>query len=255
MLRDAPEVRGFAEHVARGFGLIAEIKVKSPSQGLMRMQNVGEAPAAYELSPVVRAVSVLTNRSDFGMSIDMLRDIRAAVSKPVLRKEFIIDPYQVYEARAFGADAILLMTQRSTADELQRLHDLARELEMDVLVEAHTPEEIERFPRGAGLVGINSRNMLAPAGRYVLSRAVKALIGGRADFSTAMEHFDHIDQLPQGALRVAESGITAGSIRRIMDLGYDAALIGTDLLLHREGTIVALEEYQTAIGGEPATTP
>ncbi|MDA0322680.1 MAG: indole-3-glycerol phosphate synthase TrpC [Verrucomicrobia bacterium] len=248
MLCDAPEVRGFAEQIAGGFGIIAEIKVKSPSQGLMRKENVGEAPAAYENSPVVRAVSILTNRSDFGMSIELLRDIRASISKPVLRKEFIIDPYQVYEARAFGADAVLLMTQRSTTGELQHLHDLARELGMDVLVEAHTQEEMERFPRGVRLVGLNSRDMLAPAGRYVLSRVVKALVGGRADLSTAIRHFDRIDQLPNGALRVAESGISSASIRRIMELGYDAALVGSDLLLHRDGLSAALAEYEKAIG-------
>lgn len=248
MLSDAPEVRGFAEQIADGFGLIAEIKVRSPSQGIMRKENVGEAPAAYENSPVVRAVSILTNRSDFGMSIELLRDIRASISKPVLRKEFIIDPYQVYEARAFGADAILLMTQRSTTDELQRLHDLARELGMDVLVEAHTAEEMERFPRGVRLVGLNSRDMLAPAGRYVLARVVKALVGGRADLSTAIRHFDRIDQLPNGALRVAESGISPASIRRVMELGYDAALVGSDLLLHRDGLAAALAEYEKAIG-------
>src|SRR6478672_9874651 len=109
MLRDAPPVRSFSGALRTGFGLIAEIKRKSPSGGDMRRENVEAAPAAYGASNAVKAVSVLTNTVDFGMSIEELQRVREVVKKPVLRKDFIFDDYQVYEARAFGADALLLM--------------------------------------------------------------------------------------------------------------------------------------------------
>ena len=248
MLAGAPPVRDFELALTAGFGVIAEIKACSPSRGAMRAENVRAAPQAYEHSPVVRAVSVLTNRSDFGMSIERLRDVRAAISKPVLRKEFIIDPYQVVEARAFGADAILLMTQRLDADELRRLHDQARELGMAVLVECRTAEEIARVPPGARIVGINSRDMLSSSDTYSRSRS------GPADLSTNLDQFESVHLLPPGVLKIAESGISPASIARVRALGYDAALIGTDLLLHPEGPAAALRAYEAALREPRAAT-
>lgn len=247
MTADAPPVRGLRNALSGSFGLIAEIKERSPSQGTMRPENVRDAPRAYEESSIVRAVSVLTNRSDFGMSIERLRDIRAVISKPVLRKEFIIDPYQVVESRAFGADAILLMTQRLSRDELRGLHDAARALQMDVIVECHTPREIDKVPPGADIIGINSRDMTAPAGLYLLSRAAKALFGRKLDLSTSVQTFEQIGLLPGDVTKVAESGIDPATIGRVRDLGYHAALIGTDLLLHRQGVSAALAEYQARL--------
>src|SRR5512138_283553 len=109
MLQDAPRIRSFKGALQMGFGLIAEIKERSPSHGPMRKENVGEAVSAYESSPLVRGISVLTNASHFGMSMERLGEVKQKTSKPVLRKDFIFDAYQVYQARAFGADAILLM--------------------------------------------------------------------------------------------------------------------------------------------------
>src|SRR5262245_35924549 len=100
MIADAPPVRPFAAALTNGFGLIAELKRRSPSGGDMRPENFQQAPDAYAKSPAVKAVSVLTNTTDFGMGIEDLMRVKTVVPKPVLRKDFILEEYQVYEARA-----------------------------------------------------------------------------------------------------------------------------------------------------------
>ena len=130
--------RDFAHALtARGFGLIAEIKRRSPSVGEMSAANVADAAAAYEESPIVHAVSVLTNQAHFGMGVADLEKIAAAATKPVLRKDFILDPYQIYAARAAGADAVLLMANVLSADQLRDFHNLILELGMEALFEVH----------------------------------------------------------------------------------------------------------------------
>ena len=160
MLPDAPSHGA----LAASFGLIAEIKERSPSVGPMRAENVTDAPDAYDESPIVAALSVLTNAHHFGMDIERLAAIRSRVTKPVLRKDFMIDEYQVREARAFGADAILLMANVLDAPRLAGFHDLARELGMEVLFEVHTEEEIALLPTDARIVGINSRKFKSTTG-------------------------------------------------------------------------------------------
>jgi len=103
MIADAPAIRSFSGALTKGFGLIAEIKRRSPSGRDMRKENVEQAPAAYAKSPVVKCVSVLTNSTDFGMGIEDLSKMKTQIPKPILRKDFIFEEYQVYEARAFGA--------------------------------------------------------------------------------------------------------------------------------------------------------
>src|SRR6266478_3009121 len=137
MIRDAPPLRGFGDAILKGFGLIAEIKRRSPSAGAMRQENFEQAPVAYARSPIVRAVSVLTNATHFGMAVQDLLRKKAVVKQPILRKEFLIEDYQVYEARAFGADAVLLMASVLDDEKLRRLFELSRELDLDVLFEAH----------------------------------------------------------------------------------------------------------------------
>ena len=142
MCADAAPPRDFHAALAASFGLIAEIKERSPSVGPMREENVREAAAAYAGSPLVRAVSVLTNQRYFGMGIERLAAIRQQVPHPVLRKDFFVDEYQVREARAFGADAILLMANVLDESRLRGFYDLARELGMEALFEVHTEDEI-----------------------------------------------------------------------------------------------------------------
>src|SRR5262245_3465918 len=188
-LRDAPPVLSVIGALRNGFGLIAEIKRKSPSGGDMRQENVLAAPEAYAQSNTVKAVSVLTNTADFGMAIEELQRVRGLVPKPVLRKDFIFDEYQVYEARAFGADALLLMVNVLEREKMRRLSELSRELGMEVLFEAHTKEEIESIPEGALLYGINSRKFMASAKRFSTD-------GKGHDLSVELETFSLIGHVP-----------------------------------------------------------
>jgi indole-3-glycerol phosphate synthase len=246
-LADAPPPRSFPASLRSSFGLIAEIKDRSPSQGPMRAENVAAAPAAYEQSPIVRGLSVLTNATHFGMNIERLAAIRAVVTKPILRKDFIFDDYQVIEARAFGADAILLMANLLDAGELRRLFDLAQTLGLDVLFECHDLAQIQAVPAGAKIYGINSRTFASDAALYEASRQHRAA-GGKDDFTTDLRQFDLISHLPPGALKVAESGVSAGTVARLRDsLGYDAALVGTSLLLAKEGAAAELKSFETAL--------
>lgn len=245
---DAPPVRPFADALRRGFGLIAEIKERSPSQGPMRAENVAGAPAAYEASPLVRCVSVLTNASHFGMSIERLRAVKLGGTKPVLRKDFIFDDYQVHEARAFGADAVLLMANLLNAGELQRLFELARSLGLDVLFECHDREQIAALPPGALIYGINSRSFSIRGQDYATARAERAA-GSSTDLTTDLSRFDDLARhLPPHAIRVAESGVHPQSAARIRDeLRYHALLVGTSLLTAPDGVRAELARFERAL--------
>jgi len=239
MIADSPAVRSFSGALRNGFGLIAEIKRKSPSGGEMRAENVERAPAAYARSPVVKAVSVLTNATDFGMSIEELQRMRAAISKPILRKDFIFDEYQVYEARAFGADALLLMANVLERDEMKRLFELSREVGLDVLFEAHTKEEIENIPEGAVLYGINSRKFKASTKVFSDSRK-------GADLSVELDTFELVRYVPERAIKIAESGVGPAQVPEVIKLGYDAILVGTSLLKTVGGVEAMLREFEEA---------
>ena len=173
-IRDLPPTKSFAGAITGEFGLIAEIKRKSPSVGPMRNHDVDAIAGTYEKSPVVRAISVLTNADDFGMTLHDLANVRALVSKPLLRKDFIFDPYQVFQARAYGADAILLMANLVTREGLRELSALAESLGLDVLFETHAKSDIAKLPVTAKICGINSRRFTAGKWRsrfdYFMSR-------------------------------------------------------------------------------------
>ena len=234
MAAAAPPVRSFKGALQKAFGIIAEIKERSPSHGPMRRENVDEATAAYEQSKIVRAISVLTNHSHFGMSMDRLRDTKMRGTKPVLRKDFIFDEYQVYEARAFGADAILLMANLLEPGEMKPLYGLAKELGMDVLFECHTREQIEQLPAGADIYGINSRTFASGTTRYGVS-ALLGKLGSSKDLTVDLDRFELGQYVPKRALKVAESGVSAKTIRQVRhELGYHAALVGTSLQLFEQ---------------------
>jgi len=208
------DYKSLADAVAEpGVSIIAEIKRASPSKGMIRPDlDVAGVAAAYERAGA-RAVSVLTEESFFLGSLDDLRAARAACSLPVLRKDFIIDPYQVWEAAAAGADAILLIVAALTDDELAGLMAEAGEARLDCLVEVHDREELERaLGQGARLVGVNNRDLRT----------------FRVDLDTTA---DLIDSVPDGVLLVSESGIsTRDDIRRLAGIGVDAFLIGEALM-------------------------
>jgi indole-3-glycerol phosphate synthase len=249
-IADAVPVRSFKAALQSGFGLIAEIKDRSPSHGTMRRENVDRAAVAYEQSPVVHAASVLTNAAHFGMSRDRLRQVKLAMTKPVLRKDFIFDDYQVYEARAFGADAILLMANLLDRAEMKRLYQLARALGMSALFECHNLEQIRQVPVDAEIYGINSRTFDSSAARYSVSTLMGKL-GAKRDFTIESERFELGRHLPAAAIKVAESGVTPATVARLRDeLHYDAALVGTSLLTAGRGIEAELRAFEAALNAQ-----
>lgn len=198
---------------ASGMAVIAEFKRRSPSAGQLRRDPVvAEIVRAYERGGA-SALSVLTEGPHFDGSLEDLHAARQACGLPVLRKDFIVDPYQLYEARAAGADAVLLIVAALSAGELAALHGQARELELDVLVEVHDREELQSaLSAGADIVGINNRDL--------------------RDFSVDVERtFRLIPELPAGVATVSESGIaTAEQLRRLEEAGVQAVLVGESLM-------------------------
>jgi indole-3-glycerol phosphate synthase len=206
----------------------------------MRAENVAEAPDAYEESLIVRALSVLTNKRHFGGSMERMQEIRDRVSKPVLRKDFIVDEYQIREARAFGSDAILLMASVLDAARLKGFYELSLELGMEALFEVHDEEEVAALPVNALVVGINSRRFKASEG-FVAS-------GGSSekDFSIRLDTFELVDRLPEGTIRIAESGLDAGNITSVRER-FHAALVGTSLLRDPAGVKKGLSAFEEAL--------
>ena len=250
MMRDAPPLRSFHSALNSGFGLVAEIKKRSPSAGEMRSENFDNAPAAYAKSSVVKAVSVLTNSSHFGMGVDHLARVKPLVRKPVLRKDFIRKEYQIYEARAFGADAILLMANFLDKDDLRRLFNLASEISLDVLFEAHTKEEIDSIPDGAKIYGINSRRFMATKRWWFTKMFVRVGLGKSSkapDPSVELSTFSLINHIPKHALKIAESGVKPGRVSEIVSMGYDAVLVGTSILKSPDGVESSLCEFEREI--------
>ncbi len=257
MIRDAVPVLSFAGALSAGSALIAEIKEKSPSQGKMRPRNVAEAIAAYAESAVVKAISVLTSWQHFGnaMRVERMAPIKAQTGKPVLRKDFIVEEYQVYQARAFGADAILLMANILEAGELHRLGQLATDLGMDVLFETHCVEELNDLPRAAKIVGINSRNFGGGLGRanFAVARLLRQWLGAGRDHSVSLARFEYAPKVPAEAIKIAESGISAANCREVFGQGFHAVLVGTSLLMDPRGVRAGLRDFEKAIAqGQPA---
>ena len=206
--------RGFRRHLAAaGVGIIAELKKASPSKGLIR-ENFDPASLAKELEDAgSAALSVLTEPEFFQGSLANLEVASASTTIPCLRKDFIVDEKQILEARAHRADAILLIVAALSDDELRRFSDTAHRQGLDVLCEVHTAEELERVrDLGCDAYGVNNRNLSTFAVTIETSLQLAA-------------------RLPEGAVRVAESGIhTAEDIERLRSAGFDAFLIGESLM-------------------------
>ena len=174
-----------------------------------------------------------------------LQEIRARVSKPVLRKDFIVSEYQIREARAFGADAILLMASVLDAARLKGFHELALELGMEALFEVHDEQEVAALPKSAVIVGINSRRFKAPVESSGFA-AVDGAGSSEKDFSIRLDTFDLVDRLPAGTIRVAESGLDVGTIATVRER-FHAALVGTSLLRDPSGVRVGLAAFEEAL--------
>ncbi len=232
--KDAPPPRDFIAALrARRPAIIAEIKRASPSKGDILPNLDPQAVARDYAACGAAAISVLTDRH-FKGTLEDLRAVRQAVELPLLRKDFIFHPYQIYEARAAGADCILLIVAMLKEGELRSLAALTREVKMAALVEVHNPEEFALASRiGAELIGINNRDLHT----FVTDLAVteKLLADYRGD-----------------ALIVSESGISAPQdIRRLDAAGARAFLIGESLL--RDGNPAAkLPELLSALDGVAA---
>jgi len=206
-----PAARPFMESInkPRQISLIAEIKKQSPSRGVIREDfNLQDIARIYEECGV-QAVSVLTEEDYFGGNISYLSDVKSIVSCPVLRKDFILEPYQVYESRVFGADAILLIAGLLTREKMVELMGIADTLGMDCLVEVHDEKELKKVLNlKAPLIGINSRDL------HTLEVAP----------GTTEKLFPLI---PKGKVVVVESGIKSSQdVLFLKILGVNAVLIG-----------------------------
>lgn len=206
--------RPFGEALVRpGLSVIAEFKRRSPSAGeISGVAGVAEQVGAYERGGAA-ALSVLTDERHFGGSLEDLRAARAACGLPILRKDFIVDPYQLFEAAVNGADAVLLIVRALDDSELREMSATARDLDLDCLVEVHDGEELERaLDLDAEAIGINNRN----------------LDEGTVDVTTT---YELMPDVPAGRTVVAESGISSREeMEELERVGVDAVLIGTALM-------------------------
>ncbi len=225
-----PAPRGFRAVLARpGISVIAEFKRRSPSAGVLRDHaNLAELVRAYERGGA-SALSVLTEEANFAGSLEDLRATRAQCLLPVLRKDFIVDEYQLLEARAAEADAVLLIVAALSDSELSALHEQAHALGMDVLVEVHDRDELDRaLAVGAESIGVNNRDL--------------------RDFSVDLQRTMQLrGAIPDDVIVVSESGI--GSCEQLRELereGVDAVLVGESLMRAAEP-----ERALRALLGEP----
>ncbi len=224
LLATAPPVRDFYGPLAEQgrLSLIAEVKKASPSAGIIRTDfdpvEIAKIYAAHGAS----CLSVLTDQQFFQGSLEYLRQVREAVSLPVLRKDFIIDRYQLLEARAAGADAVLLIAECLDDSQLRTLHEETIALGMRPLVELYDPANLKRvLAAGATLIGINNRNLHT--------------------FTVDLEHTLRMrEQVPPTCVLVSESGIrTHADVQRLAEAGVDAMLVGESLMRQADiGTAV-----------------
>lgn len=217
---DALEALAPADHIK----VIAEVKRASPSRGdLAEIAEPQTLAAQYE-SAGASVISVLTEERKFKGSLHDLETVRKAVSIPLLRKDFIGEHYQVLEARAAGADVVLLIVAALPQNTLQTLYDFIRELGMTPLVETHSAEEVSRaVDLGAQLIGVNARNL--------------------STFELDRELFGRVaDQIPAGVIRVAESAVLdVSDVRRYREAGADAVLVGEALVT--SDPVTTLQSY------------
>lgn len=209
--------RGFAAHLKLAAqtrpAVIAELKKASPSKGLIRPEFDPAALAAMLERGGAAALSILTDEPFFQGSSRNLEIASATTSLPCLRKDFIVDAFQIVEARAYGADAILLIAAALTDAELHALREAARSWQLDVLCEVHSHDEVERvLPLGCEMYGVNSRDLRTFSVNTAKAEEMAAT-------------------LPEGAVRVAESGIhTPADLARLQAAGFNAFLIGETLM-------------------------
>jgi len=201
----------FKRNIARPhhINLIAELKKATPQKGIIRGNFDPTMIALTYQANGASALSVLTDERFFEGRLKTLKDLKRRVTLPLLRKDFIIDEYQIYESLCYGADAILLMAQILTEEELSNFYKLSKDLGMDVLMEVHNEEDLEKaLKTGASIIGINNRDLTT----------------FRVDLATTQRLVRHI---PDSKVKVSESGIkTYENVMFLKSLGINAVLIG-----------------------------
>lgn len=197
-------------------GIIAEIKKKSPALGAINPEiNVGNLAAGYTQAGI-SALSVLTDTKFFGGCNADLMDARENTNCPILRKDFVIDEYQVYEAKSIGADIILLIAAILTKEEIAGFTELAHKLGMQVILEVHAENELEKVDNKVDVIGVNNRNLEIMQIDVHTSRSM-------------------VKRIPDGFLKISESGIEDPAIvLELKQLGYDGFLIGSHFMKHPE---------------------
>jgi indole-3-glycerol phosphate synthase len=218
-LADAPPPRDFFAALAApgGIKLIAEVKKASPSKGVIRADFDPVAIARDYESGGATCLSILTDDQYFQGSLEYLRAVRAAVSLPLLRKDFILDVYQLWEAKIWGADAVLLIAECLDDCMLRTLHNEAIALELTPLVELYDPQNVDRvLAAGATLIGVNNRDLRT--------------------FEVDLNHTIRLKrQIPENCLLVAESGIAGrADVLKLQEAGVDAILVGEHLMRQKD---------------------
>lgn len=219
--------------LARPFSVIAEVKRSSPSKGDLAPITDPKALADKYAAGGAQVISVLTERRRFGGTLADLAAVRDAVEIPILRKDFMVDEYQVFEARAFGADMILLIVAALVDSQMQDLNELAKELGLSVLIEVHDEDELERaFALSPQLVGVNARNL-------------KTL---DVDLATCERL---LPLIPKDLVAIAESGISSLSeVERLVSAGARGVLVGETLV--KSGNPTETIQEWTEVGSELA---
>jgi indole-3-glycerol phosphate synthase len=223
--KEAPPAREFAAALTRpAINIIAELKKASPSRGVIRENFIPVELAAILEAAGAAALSVLTEEEFFQGSLRNLQDARKNAGIPVLRKDFIVDPWQVWETRAAGADSFLLIVAALHDEDLRELLALGRRLQMEPLVEIHSREELRRaLAAEAHIIGVNNRDL-------------KTL---DVSIETSLQL---INDIPDACVTVCESGIrSAAEISRLRDAGFDAFLIGEQLMSHPDPAAALVE--------------
>lgn len=211
----SPSIRDFKAALSKGHGLnlIAEVKRKSPSKGVIRDNvSIFDVVKTYTENKFVSAISFLTDYKYFGGTTEEMLQISLETTKPVLRKDFVIDEYQIYEARYFGADAILLIASELSTEQMKHYIEIAKSLKMDCLVEVHNSDEVAKLPGNVEIAGVNNRNL--------------------KDFTISLDTTKNLyTKLRKKAkIIVTESGIyTNKDVRRIKEFA-DAMLVGTSIM-------------------------
>lgn len=216
------------ESVKSKSGIIAEFKRQSPSKGIINDSVLPlEVTSAYERFGA-SGISILTDKDFFGGSFNDILSVRNHIHIPILRKDFMVDEYQFHEAKSIGADAVLLIAACLSPQQVQEFTELAHELDMEVLLEIHTENELKHFNPSIDLVGINNRNL--------------------KDFKVDLQHSVQLkDQLPKDVLSVAESGIyNIEDFRYLREKGFDAFLMG-EYFMRNTHPAKAFEEFASFI--------